>query len=229
MQLRQAQGDARRLEPARWKMKRSDAVRLALIGVGAGTLIALEMWSTGGEETVAADLFTSPDLCKSSGRYAAGQCEQAYADAAKLDEQKAITYKSREDCEADFTPGGCHEVTAAGSSGSGSLSSLFVPTMAGFLIGRALSTSAPPAEPVYRSCTQSTDPNECRRSSGGGGFSGGGGGGGGFFTRSGYRVSTAGTGSSAAVSSGAFSSAPRSATLSRGGFGARAAAMSARA
>jgi uncharacterized protein YgiB involved in biofilm formation len=213
MQLRQAQGDARRLEPARWKMKRSDAVRLALIGVGAGTLIALEMWSTGGEETVAADLFTSPDLCKSSGRYAAGQCEQAYADAAKLDEQKAITYKSREDCEADFTPGGCHEVTAAGSSGSGSLSSLFVPTMAGFLIGRALSTSAPPAEPVYRSCTQSTDPNECRRSSGGGG----------------YRVSTAGTGSSAAVSSGAFSSAPRSATLSRGGFGARAAAMSARA
>jgi uncharacterized protein YgiB involved in biofilm formation len=107
------------------------------------------------------------------------------------------------------------------------LSSLFVPTMAGFLVGRALSTSALSAEPVYRSCTQSTDPNECRRSSGGSGFSGGGGGG--FFTRAGYRVSTAGTGPSATVSSGAFSSAPKSATLSRGGFGARAAAASARA
>jgi uncharacterized protein YgiB involved in biofilm formation len=209
-------------------MKRSQAVRLAVLGVSASAIIALEIWSNGGEETVAADLFASPDLCKSSGRYAPGQCEQAYSDAAKLDEQKAITYKSRDDCEADFTPGGCHEVTAAGSSGSGSLSSLFVPTMAGFLIGRALSTSALPAEPVYRSCTQSADPNECRRS-GGGGFSGGGGGGGGLFTRSGYRIMTSGTGSSATVSSGAFSSAPRSATLSRGGFGARAAAMSARA
>ena len=208
-------------------MKRSDAVRLALLGVGAGTLIGLEVWANGGEETVAADLFSSPDRCKSSGRYAAAQCEQAYADASKLDEQKAITYKSREDCEADFTPGNCREVTAAGSSGSSSFSSLFVPTMAGFLVGRALSTSALSAEPVYRSCAQSSDPNECRRPSGGSGFSGGGGGG--FFTRAGYRVSTSGTGSSASVSSGAFSSAPRSATLSRGGFGARAAAMSARA
>jgi uncharacterized protein YgiB involved in biofilm formation len=209
-------------------MKRSDVVRLALLGVGAGTLIGLEVWSNGGEETVAADLFSSPDHCKSSGRYAAAQCEQAYADASKLDEQKAITYKSREDCEADFTPGSCREVTATGSSGSSSSSSLFVPAMAGFLVGRALSTSALSAEPVYRSCSQSTDPNECRPSSGGSGFSGGGGGGG-FFTRGGYRVSTSGTGSSASVSSGAFSSAPRFATLARGGFGARAAAASARA
>lgn len=209
-------------------MKRSDAVRLALIGVGAGTLIAFEMWASGGEETVAADLFTSPDHCKSSGRYAPGQCEQAYADASKADEQRAITYKSREDCEADFTPGGCQEVTAAGSTDSSSFGNLFVPTMAGFLVGRAISASALTAEPVYRSCNQSTDPNECRRSSGGSGFSGGGGGGG-FFTRSGYRVSTSGAGSSASVSSGAFSSAPRAATLARGGFGARAAAASARA
>ena len=210
-------------------MKRSQAVRLALLGVSAGAIIALELWSNGGEKTVAADLFRNPDLCKSSGRYAPAQCEQAYADAAKLDAQKAVTYKSREDCEADFTPGGCHEATASGTSGSPSVGSLFVPTMAGFLLGRALSNSALSAEPVYRSCAQSTDPNECRRSSGGSGFTGGGGGGGGFFTRSGYRVSTSGTGSSATVSSGAFSSAPRSATLSRGGFGARAAAMSARA
>lgn len=209
-------------------MKRSEVVRLGLLGVSASAIIAFEVWSNaGGEDTVAADLFTSPDHCKLSGRYAPGQCEQAYADASKLDEQKAITYKSREDCEADFTPGGCHEATAAGSSGSSSLSSLFVPTMAAFLVGRALSTSALSAEPVYRSCSQSADPNECRRSSGGAGFSGGGAGG--FFTRSGYRVSTSGTGSSATVSSGAFSSAPRFATLSRGGFGARAAAAGARA
>jgi uncharacterized protein YgiB involved in biofilm formation len=213
-------------------MKRSQAVRLALLGAGAGALITFDIWANRGEEAVAADLFTSPDLCKISGRYTASQCDQAYADAAKLDEQKAVTYKGREDCEADFTPGGCHEVTtAAPSAGSGSLTSLFVPTMAGFLIGRALSSSALPAEPLYRSCAQATNPDECRRSSGGGsGFSGGGGGsGGGFFTRSGYRVSTSGAGSAATVSSGAFSSAPRGATLSRGGFGARAAAVSARA
>jgi len=212
-------------------MKRSQAVRLALLGAGAGALITFDIWANRGEEAVAADLFTSPDLCKISGRYTASQCDQAYADAAKLDEQKAVTYRGREDCEADFTPGGCHEVTTvAPSAGSGALTSLFVPTMAGFLIGRALSSSALPAEPLYRSCAQATNPDECRRSSGGGGgFSGGGSGGGGLFTRSGYRVSTSGTGSAATVSSGAFSSAPRAATLSRGGFGARAAAVSARA
>ena len=213
-------------------MKRSQVVRLALLGVGAGAFIAFDIWAnSGGEEAVAADLFTSPDLCKISGRYTASQCDQAYADAAKLDEQKAVTYRGREDCEADFTPGGCHEVTTvAPSAGSGALTSLFVPTMAGFLIGRALSSSALPAEPLYRSCAQATNPDECRRSSGGsGGFSGGGSGGGGLFTRSGYRVSTSGIGSAATVSSGAFSSAPRGATLSRGGFGARAAAVSARA
>ncbi len=208
-------------------MKRSEVVRLAVLGVSAGAIIALEVWSNAaGEEDVPADLFTSPDVCKVNGRYAPAQCERAYADAAKLDEQKAVTYTSREDCEADFTPGGCHEVaTPSASSGSATLSSLFVPTMAGFLVGRALTNSALSAEPVYRSCTEAVDPNECRRSSGGGGFAGGGG----FYTRSGYRVTTSGAGSAAAVSSGAFSSVPRSATLARGGFGARAAAASARA
>jgi uncharacterized protein YgiB involved in biofilm formation len=206
-------------------MKRSQVVRLAVLGVSAGAIIAFEVWLNGGEEDVSADLFASPDLCKASGRYASDQCEQAYADAARLDEQKAVTYKSREDCEADFTPGGCHEATTAGSSsGSNSLSSLFVPTKAGFLIGRAFANSSLSTEPVYRSCSQAVDPNECHRSSG----SSSGGGGGGFFTRSGYRVSTSG-GSAATVSSGAFSSAPKSATLARGGFGARAAAASARA
>jgi uncharacterized protein YgiB involved in biofilm formation len=205
-------------------MKRSQVVRLAVLGVSAGAIIAFEVWLNGGEEDVPADLFASPDLCKASGRYASDQCDQAYADAARLDEQKAVTYKSREDCEADFTPGGCHEATTAGSSsGSNSLSSLFVPTMAGYLVGRALANSSLSAEPVYRSCSQAVDPNECRRASGSSG-----GGGGGFFTRSGYRVSTSG-GSAATVSSGAFSSAPKSATLARGGFGARAAAASARA
>ena len=93
-------------------MKRSEIVRLALLGVGAtGALLAVDLWMNGGEQDVAADVFTSPDLCKVSGKYTAGQCDQAYADATKADDQKAVSYRTKEDCEADFTPGGCREVT----------------------------------------------------------------------------------------------------------------------
>lgn len=208
-------------------MKRSQIVRLALIGVSAGALIGVDLWLNSGEDDVAADLFTNPDLCKASGRYTADQCDQAYADAAMLDDQKAVTYKSKEDCEADFRPGGCRQVTTTSvSAGSPGLSSVFVPAMAGFLIGRAL-TSGVSAQPVYHSCTQAPDQDACRHTWSGGGGSGAGGGG--YFTRSGYRVRTGSGGSAATVSSGAFSSAPHAATLSRGGFGARAAAASARA
>jgi uncharacterized protein YgiB involved in biofilm formation len=209
-------------------MKRSQIVCLALIGVSASALIGAEFWLNSGEEDVAADVFTSPELCKASGNYTASQCDRAYADATKLDDQNAVSYKTRGDCEADFTPGGCREVTTTTvSSGAPSMSSVFVPAMAGFLIGRAL-TSGASAQPVYQSCTQAPDQDACRRSWSGGGH----GAGGGYFTRSGYRVQTGSVGSGATVSSGAFSSAssaPHAATLSRGGFGARAAAASARA
>src|SRR5215467_873209 len=134
-------------------MKRSEIVRLALLGVGAtGALLAVDLWMNGGEQDVAADVFTSPDLCKVSGKYTAGQCDQAYADATKADDQKAVSYRTKEDCEADFTPGGCREVTTAiVSAGSPSMMSVFVPAMAGFMMGRALSSGLS-AEPLYRSC-----------------------------------------------------------------------------
>jgi uncharacterized protein YgiB involved in biofilm formation len=205
-------------------MKRSDAVRLALLGAGAGALIAYDIYTTSGgdAEEVPADLYTSVEQCRSGGRYTTDQCSKAYADSSAIDFQKAVTYTKREDCEADFTSGGCHTVVADGTAPSGGN---FAPTMAGFVIG-ALATSALTSQPVYRSCTDAANPSDCRSSSGSGGS---GGGGAHFFTRSGFRVTPTGSGASASVSSAAFSSAPRSATLSRGGFGARAAAASAHA
>jgi uncharacterized protein YgiB involved in biofilm formation len=205
-------------------MKRSDAVRLALLGAGASAFIAYDIYTTSGgdAEEVPADLYTSVEQCRSGGRYSGDQCAKAYADSSAIDAQKAVTYTKREDCEADFTSGGCHEVTANTAAPSGGY---FAPTMAGFLVG-ALATSALRSEPVYRSCTDAANPGDCRSTSGGGGSAGGGAH---FFTRSGFRVTPTGSGASASVSSAAFASAPRSATLSRGGFGARAAAASAHA
>jgi uncharacterized protein YgiB involved in biofilm formation len=200
-------------------MKRSDAVRLALLGVGAGALIAYDIYTTSGgdAEEVPGDLYTSIEQCRSSGRYSADQCAKAYADSSAIDSQKAVTYTKREDCEADFASGGCHAVVADGTAPSGGN---FAPTMAGFVIG-ALATSALTSQPVYRSCTDAANPSDCRSSTGGGG------GGAHFFTSSGFRVTPTGSSAAASVSSAAFSSAPRAATLSRGGFGARAAAASA--
>jgi hypothetical protein len=92
--------------------------------------------------------------------------------------------------------------------------------MAGFLLANALN-SGYAAQPLYRPCSDPNDPR-CRGSSFAGGSSGSSGGRW-FFTSTGERVAT-GAGSTE-VGRSAFTGHGSAATLSRGGFGARAASM----
>src|SRR5262249_44622561 len=144
---------------------------------------------------------------------------RAYSEAATVDERAAPRYTSLADCVAEFGAGSCHSITP--SSGSASITSIFVPAMAGFLIGNAVAGLTQPAQPVYRRCDPNqdrcSDPYTSNRSYHGY-----------YYTHGGYRVSTSGAGSSASVARSAFTTASASPTLSRGGFGARAASVSAR-
>ena len=71
---------------------------------------------------------------------------KAYADSSAIDSQKAVTYTKREDCEADFTSGGCHAVLPGGTAPSGGN---FAPTMAGFLIGALAVNLLPGPDMLY--------------------------------------------------------------------------------
>ncbi|HYM02722.1 MAG TPA: DUF1190 domain-containing protein [Stellaceae bacterium] len=204
--------------------KRSAAVALSLIGAYIGVNYYLGHYQR--DDTVPADLFTSTQQCASSGRYDRPQCDNAYAQAAQVQQQTAPRYASIADCEADFSRGACDRVPPVSAVTVATASpAQFAPVRAGVVIGGAAAAFATPAaQPVYRSCAASPDRNDC-----GSGYGGGSGGGGRYFTGAGYRVSAAGSGSSVSISRSAFSASAPSATLSRGGFGARAASMSARA
>jgi len=202
--------------------KRSAVVGLSLIGAYLGVSYYLGSYQR--NDAVAADLFTNPQQCAASGRYDRAQCDNAYAEASRVNQQSAPRYKSLADCEADFSPGACDRVPPTSAVSTAPTATLFAPVMAGFVIGGAAAALATPAaQPVYRSCAGQQDPRNCISGSVASGATSR------FFTGAGYSVTSTGSGSSVSISRSAFSASASSATLSRGGFGARAASISARA
>jgi uncharacterized protein YgiB involved in biofilm formation len=197
------------------KRKRSRAVTLALMGTGASAGVIIGLWLWGSSSGVDGGMFRTVDQCAESGRYDRSTCADAFAEAERHHLEMAPRFASRADCEADFAPGECAPVPNS-NAGSGPS---YAPVLAGALLGSALGVAAVPAvQPVYRSCTANPD-EPCSTSSSGRS-------GGGYYTCSGYYVGRSyGT---ARVAPAAFSTAGAStSTMSRGGFGARAASMSA--
>ena len=192
-------------------MKRSTAI--TLLGAGVAAWAGISYFS---DDTVSAAAYENVQQCTADGK-SREACERAFAQASEEHQKSAPHYARREDCEAEFGSGAC--TTLPGTPGS-SAGSFFVPAMAGFLLANALN-SGYAAQPLYRPCSDPNDPR-CRGSSFTGGSSGSSGGRS-FFTSTGERVAT-GAGSTE-VGRSAFTGHGSAATLSRCGFGARAASM----
>lgn len=199
-------------------MKRSEVIRLGLMGCGLTAVVALSHCDN---NNVAAGAYESVDQCVASGKYSRQACEQAITDARKEHQRLAPRFANRGDCEAEFGANACSAQPAESGSAT---ASVFVPAMAGFLLANALGSGFR-SQPLYRPCADegniSNDPR-CRRP--GSAFSGGGAGSGGrwLYTAGSDRVASAP--GEVSVWRGAFSGGSRGAgTLSRGGFGARAA------
>lgn len=199
--------------------KRSQWIWLGLIGAGTG-LQLVHAHTSAPDNAVSGNLFTNANSCIASGKYSVETCNHAFDDARQKYQQTAPRYLDRAACEADFAAGGCASLPQSDGAAASAAGTKWAPIMAGALLATgATAAFAPSALPVYQPC--STDPNrqDCRTQSGGSGS-------GAYYTSSGYRVSSRGT--SAWVSRGAFSGNSSAVTLARGGFGARAASVSAR-
>src|SRR5579883_1778856 len=109
--------------------KRSAIVWLSLIGAYIGVSYCVGSYKR--NDAVAADLFTSPQECAASGRYDRTQCDNAYAEAARLNQQSAPRYNSLADCEADFSPGACDRVPPASAVSTAPAATLFPPARPG--------------------------------------------------------------------------------------------------
>ncbi|MBC7138093.1 MAG: DUF1190 domain-containing protein [Defluviimonas sp.] len=133
--------------PAR-RRKRSRRVTLTILGAAAFALAGCR------EETVDAAAFPDLAACKSAaaqgGEFSALDCEIAFREAQTLHAEAAPRYDSQQVCEEQHGEGNCGTEAQATGSGGGSI---FMPLIAGYLIGNMLGgarAGAAPAQPLYR-------------------------------------------------------------------------------
>ena len=177
--------------------KRSRAVRVVLLGSAAFGLAACQP-----EEQVEAEVFPSVEECQAvagldGNDFTAEDCESGFAEAQAIHAESAPRYADRDVCETEHG-GEC--VVETRSDGT----SIFLPLLAGYMIGNMLGGRGMAAQPLYR--------NSAGRYSTPGGRT----------TLSGLRGSTQVRPGSFAANPSTRTAAPlsRQAVQSRGGFGA---------
>lgn len=127
--------------------RRSRTVALSILGAAAFALAGCQ------EETVEAEAFPDLKSCKAessmSGAISAAECDAAFAEALTLHEEAAPRYDSLAVCEEQHGAGNCGDEATQSSGGSGSI---FMPLMAGYLIGNMLGgrQGMAASQPMYR-------------------------------------------------------------------------------
>ena len=120
-------------------MKRSKSVKLVAMGTGLLLIAACD------EAKVDTALFESIDQCTGLG-FSKQECTTNYKNAQQTHIVAAPKYTSRLDCEADFGAEKCEKAPQRTTSGG----SVFMPLMAGYLMGNMMSGSGR-GQPLYRS------------------------------------------------------------------------------
>lgn len=106
-----------------------------------------------GESETPAGVYTSVDQCIADKQFTDAECRKAFDTAKEEHKKVAPKYASKADCEADFGAGKCEESPYRTTSGT----STFMPLLVGYMLGRTLSGQpgfAP--QPLYRTPGDST-------------------------------------------------------------------------
>ena len=109
-------------------MKRSQSVVLTTLMAGTGLSLSACDASDGGKPVDALS-YTSVAECRTAGKIPADQCETAFAQAQKANDQNAPRYGDRQTCEEQYGVAQC----VPRNNGS-----FFTPLLTGFIIGQAL-------------------------------------------------------------------------------------------
>lgn len=91
------------------------------------------------DETVS--LYQNADDCSKANLSSNAQCIAAYNTAKQVAEKTAPRYASREDCIAEFGEGQCTQAPAQVGVTSVENQSMWMPLMAGYMMGRTLNSS----------------------------------------------------------------------------------------
>jgi uncharacterized protein YgiB involved in biofilm formation len=107
-------------------MKRSQSVVLTTLMAGTGLSLSA---CDGDPAPVDAQSYTSVAECRSAGKMPADQCETAFAEAQKANDQNAPRYGDRQSCEEQYGVAQC----VPRNNGS-----FFTPLLTGFIVGQML-------------------------------------------------------------------------------------------
>ena len=128
--------------------KRSNRVAIAILGAAAFTLAGCR------EEQVDAqafpDLQSCTDAATRGGMFSVDDCRASFAEAEALHVEAAPRYDSVAVCEEQHGVGACGTETAANPQGGSG--SIFMPLLAGYLIGNMLGgrSGMAGAQPLYK-------------------------------------------------------------------------------
>ncbi|UOA23633.1 hypothetical protein DSM110277_02062 [Sulfitobacter pontiacus] len=127
--------------------KRSKRVAIAIIGATAFTLAGCR------DEKIDAAAFPDVQSCKNEasfgGAFTAVDCETAFAEAETLHVESAPRYNSLDVCEEQHGEGACGSEAQQTQGGSGGI---FMPLLAGYLIGNMLGgrSGMAASQPMYK-------------------------------------------------------------------------------
>ncbi|APX90428.1 hypothetical protein BV394_12395 [Brevirhabdus pacifica] len=129
--------------------KRSNRVALTILGATAFTLAGCQ------HEKVEAEAFPDLQSCEAAASAGAGgpdaaDCAAAFAEAQKLHVESAPRYDSLQLCEEQHGAGACGSEADAVGNQSGGSGSIFMPLLAGYLIGNMLGRGGVGAQPLYK-------------------------------------------------------------------------------
>jgi uncharacterized protein YgiB involved in biofilm formation len=108
-------------------MKRSQSIVLTTLMAGTG--LSLTACDGDAPKQVDAISYTSVAECRSAGAIPADQCETAYAQAQKANDQNAPRFDNRQTCEEQYGVAQC----VPRNNGS-----FFTPLLTGFIVGQML-------------------------------------------------------------------------------------------
>lgn len=127
--------------PARAKRRRSAYISTLLIGGAALALAGCD----GGEPMAETEARVFPNIEACKREMLPEDCDRAFDQSAQAHLQTAPRFESQAACEEQMGPGACQQAVATRPDGS--MTSMFMPAMMGFMLARALQPGGPRYQP----------------------------------------------------------------------------------